>query len=86
MKPKLRREAHYYFDQIWKNSSLTRKEAYEWLAGVLGVNIRSVHFSNMRSNQIITNLKIQMVALILFLKKKQNMNFLIQMVMVLKIE
>jgi hypothetical protein len=35
---KAKKEAHKYFDMIWKNENLTRPETYNWLSETLNIN------------------------------------------------
>jgi len=39
----LRREAHQYFDRLYQTGIMSRKEAYEWLAGMLQMPISQTH-------------------------------------------
>jgi hypothetical protein len=45
--PKLKDQAHFYFDQIWELNYLTRAEAYQWLSEQLGVPEPEAHMRNM---------------------------------------
>ncbi len=38
-----KKEAHKYFDIIWKNKHLTRTDAYEWLSTRLEIPISKTH-------------------------------------------
>ncbi|AUR88746.1 hypothetical protein NVP2117O_68 [Vibrio phage 2.117.O._10N.261.45.E9] len=40
---KARSNAHRAFDAVWKESSMTRREAYYWLRAQLGINIKECH-------------------------------------------
>lgn len=44
---KLKDQAHLYFDKIWQLKYMERNEAYEWLAGWLGVAEPESHMSTM---------------------------------------
>lgn len=39
----LKKEAHLYFDKIWKLKCLTRTEAYNWLSEQLGIPLEYTH-------------------------------------------
>lgn len=39
----LRREAHRYFDRLHQSGFMSRKEAYEWLAGMLQAPLSQTH-------------------------------------------
>lgn len=39
----LRREAHQYFDKLHLTGVMSRKEAYEWLAGILQAPLSQTH-------------------------------------------
>ena len=39
----LRREAHQYFDRLHQTGIMSRKEAYEWLAGMLQTPLSQTH-------------------------------------------
>lgn len=39
----LRREAHQYFDRLYLTGIMSRKEAYEWLAGMLQAPLSQTH-------------------------------------------
>ena len=43
----LRREAHFYFDQLYKRSIMTKDEAYLWLAEILAVPMSRAHIGMM---------------------------------------
>ena len=52
----LKIEAHKQFDPIWKSGLMTRKQAYEWLADMLGILERDCHigmFSPEMCNRVI---------------------------------
>ncbi len=36
-------EAHRYFDELWKSKLMSRKEAYRWLSGKLGIDREDCH-------------------------------------------
>jgi hypothetical protein len=38
-----KKEAHKYFDMIWKLKIMTRKEAYDWLSNILSVPRQFTH-------------------------------------------
>lgn len=38
-----KKEAHKYFDMIWKNKNLTRQEAYTWLSQQLNLQREQTH-------------------------------------------
>jgi len=40
-----RKEAHRVFDAIWKTQGSTRSEAYEWLAGKMGLPKHRTHIA-----------------------------------------
>lgn len=40
---KWKREAHKYFDHIWKSEYMGRKYAYKWLSGQLGIPAKHTH-------------------------------------------
>lgn len=42
-----RQEAHRHFDRLWREGNMTRKAAYRWLAGRLGVYEYKAHMGNM---------------------------------------
>jgi len=39
-------QAHKYFDPIWKDGPMTRKEAYTWLAIKLNIPLEDCHIGN----------------------------------------
>lgn len=39
----LKIQAHFYFDQIWRNKAMGRKEAYSWLAEKLSLPVEFTH-------------------------------------------
>ena len=39
----LRKEAHYYFDQLFQKGVMSKQEAYVWLAGLLQAPISHAH-------------------------------------------
>lgn len=39
----LRKEAHYYFDQLHKSGCMTRTSAYQWLADFIGAPVSEAH-------------------------------------------
>jgi len=39
----LRAEAHRQFDKLYKHGYMSKADAYEWLAGILGVPTRDAH-------------------------------------------
>lgn len=39
----LKKEAHKYFDKIWKNGSKSRRESYKWLSMKLNIPIEYTH-------------------------------------------
>lgn len=41
----LRLAAHNAFDPIWKSRKLKRKEAYQWLAKEMGIDVKRCHIS-----------------------------------------
>lgn len=43
----LRREAHYYFDQLYQTGIMTRDEAYRWLADQISAPMSEAHFGHM---------------------------------------
>ena len=38
-----KKEAHLYFDVIWKNNHLSRKDAYKMLSEKLGIDVNLTH-------------------------------------------
>ena len=46
-----RRQAHNAFDPIWKRGAITRKEAYIWLAGILGKSEEQSHIARSPTEQ-----------------------------------
>lgn len=42
-----RMDAHKHFDKIWQDKSMSRKAAYKWLAGELGIEAKSCHIGSM---------------------------------------
>lgn len=38
-----KQNAHRSFDQLWKNGTMSRGDAYSWLAAKLGINKRDCH-------------------------------------------
>lgn len=40
---KAKRDAHAVFDPIWKEGGLSRRQAYAWLAGGLGIAVADCH-------------------------------------------
>lgn len=57
--PALRRkriQAHQAFDQLWKSGPLTKKQAYRWLQGALGLPETQAHigcFSHYQCDRVI---------------------------------
>jgi hypothetical protein len=52
----LRREAHYHFDRLHLSGLMSRKEAYEWLAGMLQAPLSQAHIGHLGEyycNQVI---------------------------------
>ena len=43
----LRRKAHYQFDQLYKTGFMSREDAYEWLAAVLGLPMGMAHIGQL---------------------------------------
>ncbi len=43
----LRREAHYYFDRLYKTGCMTRTDAYKWLADFIGAPISEAHIGHL---------------------------------------
>lgn len=39
----LRKEAHHYFDQLYKRGMMTKEEAYHWLAEILAAPMDQAH-------------------------------------------
>lgn len=48
-----RRQAHYYFDQLWsgKNAVMSRHEAYQWMFHVLCENSKDSHISHLSEDR-----------------------------------
>lgn len=44
---KIRSKAHELFDPLWKNKTMTRKEAYAWLAKSLNISTHNCHIGMM---------------------------------------
>ncbi len=42
---KLRKMAHFYFDQIWGKKKMSRKESYAWLAKKMNINVKQTHIA-----------------------------------------
>ena len=43
--------AHDWFDQLWKEKSMSRRKAYEWLARAMDLRKAQCHIGNMDSKQ-----------------------------------
>ena len=43
--------AHAVFDPIWQSKRMTRKDAYLWLAGQLGISINECHIGHFDIDQ-----------------------------------
>lgn len=43
----LRKEAHYYFDQLYKSGCMTRPDAYKWLADFIGAPLSEAHIGRL---------------------------------------
>jgi hypothetical protein len=39
----LKKEAHHWFDQIWKSGKMSRSEAYDWLSKQLDIPVKYTH-------------------------------------------
>lgn len=39
----LRRTAHHYFDQLYKSGCMTKQDAYQWLADLIGAPLSQAH-------------------------------------------
>lgn len=39
----LRREAHHVFDQLYRDGTMTKEDAYQWLADIIGVPLSQAH-------------------------------------------
>lgn len=51
---KLRDTGHKYFDMLWRELKIiSRPEAYEWLAGYMGLSSELAHFSRFNEAQCI---------------------------------
>ncbi|AJD83131.1 hypothetical protein [Paracoccus phage vB_PmaS-R3] len=48
----LRAKAHEAFDVLWRHSLLTRDEAYEWLARILGIALENAHIGRLTDAQL----------------------------------
>ena len=49
--------AHHYFDLIWKNKIMSRKNAYKWMADKFGMNLSQSHvasFGDYHCEELIT--------------------------------
>lgn len=46
-----RHKLHLVFDPIWQSGIMTRNEAYEWLAGEMGLTRETCHFGMFDENQ-----------------------------------
>lgn len=46
-----RKAAHTSFDPIWKTGSLTRTDAYHWLANQMGIRYRDCHIALFSEDQ-----------------------------------
>jgi hypothetical protein len=49
----LRMQAHMSFDRLWKSGRLTRREAYGWLAGELGLTEAKAHMGQMTNKHLL---------------------------------
>jgi len=49
---KARREAHSLFDRVWKNREMTRSEAYERMAAILGIQKEDAHIAQLNLDQL----------------------------------
>lgn len=38
-----KRRTHLWFDSIWKSGAMSRTQAYEWLAGQMGIKVEDCH-------------------------------------------
>jgi len=52
----LRMQAHNMFDRIWKKNHMTRQQAYQWLAIILGLSIDKCHIRYMNEALCITTI------------------------------
>ena len=53
-------QAHHWFDQIWRGGYMTRKAAYQWLAGKLGIQTKHCHigrFDEVKCAQVVRHCK-----------------------------
>lgn len=46
-----KRRAHEWFDPLWKAGSMSRRQAYEWLAGQLGIKVDDCHIGEFDAEQ-----------------------------------
>ncbi len=47
----LKKQAHSFFDIIWKNGVMGRSEAYRWLSGVLEIPFKECHIGMFNEDQ-----------------------------------
>ncbi len=46
----LKKEAHKYFDEIWKSNKMTRNDAYKWLSDTLNIPLEYTHIGMFDEN------------------------------------
>lgn len=44
----LRRTAHFYFDQLYQSGLMTKQEAYQWMANLIGAPLSQAHIGYLR--------------------------------------
>ena len=44
----LRRTAHFYFDQMYQRGLMTKQEAYQWMANLIGAPLSQAHIGYLR--------------------------------------
>ena len=59
IKPKqLRAKCHLIFDSIWKEGLMSRKDAYEWLANKMFIDVNHCHFRQFGRQQMLIALEL----------------------------
>jgi hypothetical protein len=69
-----RMDAHFAFDRLWKHGFMTRSEAYEWLAVVMGLEPKDCHIGLMnlkQANRVITLANKKFAAALMEQQKKR---------------
>jgi len=54
----MRRDAHRYFDELWKSGLMSRDLAYRWLAEQLQIPFENCHISWLTDKQLKTTIRI----------------------------